>query len=154
MYTQVSLLLAESQASTNSNRPEFTLLFGLPRPSQPGAKVPKCPSLVAGWWWWLKPIWVLRGRAGSQEDTKGGVASVASALELATRKQVATSEGAAHAGKGVTWRKISLCTQQVSRLRDSCPLKMHPECCFRRKPTNWVMSQFKVDLTWNVDTAK
>ena len=43
----------------------------------------------------MKPIWVLRGRAGSQEDTKGGVASVASALELATRKQVATSEGAA-----------------------------------------------------------
>ena len=36
-----------------------------------------------------------QGRAGSQEDTKGGVASVASALELATRKQVATSEGAA-----------------------------------------------------------
>ena len=28
------------------------------------------------------------------------------------------------------------------------------KCCFRRKPTNWVMSQFKVDLTWNVDTAK
>ena len=101
------------------------------------SQVPKCQSVPPwwqGWLWWLKPIWVLRGRAGSQEDTKGGVASVASALELATRKQVATSEGAAHAGKGVTWRKISLCTQQVSRLRDSCPLKMHPSVVLEGNP--------------------